>query len=285
MKLLRFGPVGQEKPGCLDAQGKVRDLSGKVPDIDTQTLSPARLKALQTIDVAGLPIVNNPGRIGTPYSGLGKFVCVGLNYSDHAAETGADIPKEPILFSKWSTPSGANDPIVMPKGSVKTDWEVELGVVIGVKARYVSLADALKHVAGYCVVNDVSEREYQLERGSQWDKGKGCDTFGPIGPWLVTADEVADPQNLAMWLEVNGKRFQNGHTRTMIFNVAFLVHYISQFTTLHPGDLISTGTPPGVGLGQKPPVYLKAGDVVRLGIDGLGEQQQKVHAWDIDLLN
>jgi 2,4-diketo-3-deoxy-L-fuconate hydrolase len=285
MKLLRFGPVGQEKPGCLDAQGKVRDLSGKVPDIDAQTLSPAQLKALQTIDVAGLPIVNNPGRIGTPYSGLGKFICVGLNYSDHAAETGADIPKEPILFSKWSTPSGANDPIVMPKGSVKTDWEVELGVVIGVKARYVSLADALKHVAGYCVVNDVSEREYQLERGSQWDKGKGCDTFGPVGPWLVTADEIADPQNLAMWLEVNGKRFQNGHTRTMIFNVAFLVHYISQFTTLYPGDLISTGTPPGVGLGQKPPVYLKAGDVVRLGIDGLGEQQQKVHAWDIDLLN
>ncbi|TCT09776.1 fumarylacetoacetate hydrolase family protein [Paralcaligenes ureilyticus] len=285
MKLLRFGPVGQEKPGCLDAQGKVRDLSGKVPDIDARTLSPAQLKALQTIDVASLPIVNNPGRIGTPYSGLGKFICVGLNYSDHAAETGADIPKEPILFSKWSTPSGANDPIVMPKGSVKTDWEVELGVVIGVKARYVSLADALKHVAGYCVVNDVSEREYQLERGSQWDKGKGCDTFGPVGPWLVTADEVADPQNLAMWLEVNGKRFQNGHTRTMIFNVAFLVHYISQFTTLHPGDLISTGTPPGVGLGQKPPVYLKAGDVVRLGIDGLGEQQQKVHAWDSNLLN
>ncbi|TAL83838.1 MAG: FAA hydrolase family protein [Candidimonas sp.] len=284
MKLLRYGPVGQEKPGCLDAQGKVRDLSGKLPDINVQTLSPAQLKALQAIDVASLPIVNDPGRIGTPYSGLGKFICVGLNYSDHAAETGAEIPKEPILFSKWSTPSGANDPIVMPKGSVKTDWEVELGVVIGVKARYVSLADAFKHVAGYCVVNDVSEREYQLERGNQWDKGKGCDTFGPIGPWLVTTDEIADPQNLAMWLEVNGQRFQNGHTRTMIFNVAFLVHYISQFTTLYPGDLISTGTPPGVGLGQKPPVYLKAGDVVRLGIDGLGEQRQKVHAWDINLL-
>ncbi|SHG88632.1 fumarylacetoacetate hydrolase family protein [Pollutimonas bauzanensis] len=285
MKLLRYGPVGSEKPGCLDAQGKLRDLSGKLPDITAQTLDPAQLKSLQAIDVASLPLVENPGRIGTPYSGIGKFICIGLNYSDHAAETGAEVPKEPILFNKWSVPTGPNDPVVIPKGSLKTDWEVELGVVIGSKARYVSLDEALKHVAGYCVVNDVSEREYQIERGGTWDKGKGCDTFGPVGPWLVTADEVADPQNLAMWLEVNGKRFQDGSTKTMIFDVAYLVHYISQFTTLYPGDLISTGTPPGVGLGQKPPLYLKAGDVMRLGIEGLGEQEQKVHAWDASLLD
>ncbi|WP_237173336.1 fumarylacetoacetate hydrolase family protein [Paracandidimonas lactea] len=284
MKLLRYGPVGQEKPGCLDADGKVRDLSGKVADITAASLSRAGLDALKAIDTATLPVVANPGRIGTPYAGVGKFICVGLNYSDHAAETGAEPPSEPILFNKWSEATGPNDHIVLPKGSKKTDWEVELGVVIGTKARYVPLDNALQHVAGYCVVNDVSEREYQIERGGTWDKGKGCDTFGPIGPWLVTADEVTDPQNLAMWLDVNGKRFQNGNTRTMIFDVAYLVHYISQFVTLNPGDLISTGTPPGVGLGQKPPVYLKDGDVVRLGIEGLGEQQQKVHAWNAELL-
>jgi 2-keto-4-pentenoate hydratase/2-oxohepta-3-ene-1,7-dioic acid hydratase in catechol pathway len=284
MKLLRYGPVGQEKPGCLDKDGNVRDLSGKLDDITADTLSPAGLEALKAIDVASLPVVKEPGRIGTPYAKVGKFLCVGLNYSDHAAETGAEVPAEPILFTKWSEATGPNDNIVLPQNSVKTDWEVELGVVIGTKARYVSLEDALNYVAGYCVVNDVSEREYQIERGGTWDKGKGCDTFGPVGPWLVTSDEVADPQNLGMWLDVNGKRFQDGNTRTMIFNVAYLVHYISQFTTLQPGDLISTGTPPGVGLGQKPPVYLKAGDVVRLGIEGLGEQQQSVHAWSADLL-
>ncbi|MBF6615681.1 fumarylacetoacetate hydrolase family protein [Pollutimonas thiosulfatoxidans] len=285
MKLLRYGKPGSEKPGCIDAQGQVRDLSGKVSDIDSRTLAPDQLRALQGIDIETLPIVAQPGRIATPYAGLGKFICVGLNYSDHAAETGAQVPDEPILFNKWSQPTGANDPVVLPRNSVKSDWEVELGVVIGTKARYVSEADALAHVAGYCVVNDVSEREYQMERGGTWDKGKGCDTFGPIGPWLVTADEVGDPQNLSMWLDVNGKRFQNGSTKTMIFSVAHLVHYISQFTTLYPGDLISTGTPPGVGLGQKPPVFLKDGDVMRLGIQGLGEQEQKVHAWNASLLD
>ena len=285
MKLLRYGPVGQEKPGLLDAQGAVRDLSGVLPDITAETLLPQALDTLRKLDPASLPVVSQPGRMGTPYADPGKFVCIGLNYSDHAAETGAEPPAEPILFNKWSVPSGANDPIVLPKGSVKTDWEVELGVVIGTKARYVTLADALKHVAGYCVINDVSEREYQIERGGTWDKGKGCDTFGPIGPWLVTPDEIADPQNLAMWLEVNGKRFQNGSTKTMIFDVAYLIHYVSQFITLYPGDLISTGTPPGVGLGQKPPVYLKDGDVVRLGIEGLGEQTQRVHAWNAELLD
>lgn len=285
MKLLRYGPVGHEKPGCLDQEGKIRDLSGVLADITAQTLQPDQLKSLAASDIASLPVVANPGRIGVPYAGLGKFICVGLNYSDHAAETGADIPKEPILFNKWSTPTGPNDPVVIPRDSKKTDWEVELGVVIGRKARYVGKDEALNYVAGYCVVNDVSEREYQMERGGTWDKGKGCDTFGPVGPWLVTADEVADPQNLGMWLEVNGKRFQDGNTRTMIFDVAHLVHYISQFTTLYPGDLISTGTPPGVGLGQKPPVYLKPGDVMRLGIDGLGEQEQKLYAWDASLLD
>lgn len=284
MKLLRYGPVGQEKPGCLDAEGAVRDLSGQLPDLTAANLGAEALAKLKAIDVSTLPVVKNPGRLGAPYADVGKFICVGLNYSDHAAETGSPVPDEPILFTKWSEATGPNDPIVMPRGSVKTDWEVELGVVIGTKARYVSLEDALKHVAGYCVVNDVSEREYQIERGGTWDKGKGCDTFGPIGPWLVTPDEVSDPQNLGMWLDVNGKRFQDGNTRTMIFNVAYLVHYISQFTTLMPGDLISTGTPPGVGLGQKPPLFLKAGDVVRLGIEGLGEQEQAVHAWSADLL-
>ena len=285
MKLLRFGPVGQEKPGMLDAQGNVRDLSAIVGDLSAEKLSPASLAELRAIDPAQLPLVSDPGRVGVPVSNPGKFICVGLNYSDHARETGAEIPKEPILFNKWSEPTGANDPIVMPRDSVKTDWEVELGVVIGSRARYVGKEDALSCVAGFCVINDVSEREYQLELGGTWDKGKGCDTFGPIGPWLVTTDEIADSGNLDMWLEVNGKRYQNGNTRTMIFDVATLVHYISRFTTLNPGDIISTGTPPGVGLGQKPPVYLKAGDTVRLGIQGLGEQTQRVFAWDAALLS
>ncbi|AMO99987.1 fumarylacetoacetate (FAA) hydrolase family protein [Collimonas arenae] len=286
MKLLRVGPKGQEIPAILDAAGKVRDLSGVVNDITPQHLAPAGLARLREIDPTSLPEIATPGRIGTPFTGVGKFMCVGLNYSDHAAESGLPVPSEPILFNKWnSCLGGPNDPIVMPKNSVKTDWEVELGVVIGSKARYVELDQALRHVAGYCVINDVSEREYQIERSGTWDKGKGCDTFGPVGPWLVTADEVADPQNLSLWLEVNGKRFQNGNTKTMIFDVAFLVHYISQFATLYPGDIISTGTPPGVGMGQNPQVFLKHGDVVRLGIDGLGEQQQTVHAWNAELLD
>ena len=285
MKLLRYGPLGQEKPGLLDAQGQVRDLTPVIDDLTSETLRPAVLAALRAVDPQSLPPVQAPGRMGTPLRNPGKFLCVGLNYSDHAAETGAQVPSEPILFHKWSRPSGANDPIVLPQGSLKTDWEVELGVVNGSKARYVSKEAALSHVAGYCVINDVSEREYQLERGGAWDKGKGCDTFGPIGPWLVTADEVADPQNLAMWLDVNGQRFQSGNTRTMVFDVATLVHYISRFTTLYPGDIISTGTPPGVGLGQKPPVYLRAGDTVALGIEGLGEQRQEVFAWDAGLLD
>jgi 2,4-didehydro-3-deoxy-L-rhamnonate hydrolase len=286
MKLLRHGPKGQEKPGLLDAQGQVRDLSALIPDITAQTLSPAGLASLRAVNPDSLPVVSM-GRAGVPWSGLGKFIAIGLNYADHAAESNMPIPKEPIVFMK--TPDcavGAFDAVVLPQGSVKTDWEVELGVVIGSTARYVSEADALKHVAGYCVINDVSEREYQLERGGQWDKGKGCDTFGPIGPWLVTADEVPDPQGLGMWLEVNGHRYQNGSTKTMIFGVATLVSYLSRFMTLRAGDVITTGTPPGVGMGVKPnPVYLKAGDVIRLGIDGLGEQRQTVHAWDANLLD
>lgn len=285
MKLVRFGAVGHEKPGLVDAQGQVRDLSGVVSDITADMLSDAGLAKLKGIDINSLPVVQNPGRYGVPFAGLGKFICVGLNYSDHAAETGQEVPAEPVLFNKWSKPTGANDNVVMPKNSVKTDWEVELGVVIGKKARYVSLEEAMEYVAGYCVVNDVSEREYQVERCGTWDKGKGCDTFGPVGPWLVTRDEVADPQNLKMWLDVNGKRYQDGSTATMVYNVAFLVHYISQFTTLYPGDLISTGTPPGVGMGQTPHVYLKAGDVMNVGIEGLGEQRQEVHAWSADLLD
>jgi 2,4-didehydro-3-deoxy-L-rhamnonate hydrolase len=286
MKLMRYGPKGSEKPALVDAQGKVRDLSKVMPDITAQTLTPSGLKRLRELDISNLPVVASPGRTAPPWTGCGKFVAVGLNYSDHAAETGNPIPKEPILFMKaTSCIVGCNDPIVLPKGSVKTDWEVELGIVIGSKTRYVSQADAIKHVAGYCVVNDVSEREYQIERGGQWDKGKGCDTFGPIGPWMVTADEIPNPQDLTMWLEVNGKRHQNGSTKTMIFGVANLVSYISEFMTLYPGDLITTGTPPGVGLGMKPPLYLKAGDTMKLAIQGLGEQQQKVHAWDAALID
>lgn len=287
MKLLRIGAKGAEKPALLDAAGRARDLSGAVPDINARALTPDSLARLRAIDPETLPLLPDGARIGLPWTGCGKFICVGLNYADHAAEAGMAIPAEPVLFTKHtSTMIGCNDPVVIPQGSVKTDWEVELGVVIGTTARYVSEAEALSHVAGYCVVNDVSEREYQLERGGTWDKGKGCDTFGPVGPWLVTSDEVADPQQLAMWLEVNGHRFQNGSTRTMVFNVAQLVSYISRFTTLYPGDLISTGTPPGVGMGVKPEsVYLKPGDTVQLSVEGLGTQRQSVHAWDPELID
>ncbi len=287
MKLLRHGPKGNEKPALLDAQGRVRDLSGELPDITCATLTPNSLQRLREIDPGSLPLVSQAGRLGTPWTGMGKFIAIGLNYADHAAESNMPIPKEPIVFMKTTSCAvGANHPVVLPQGSVKSDWEVELGVVIGRRARYVSEADALQHVAGYCVVNDVSEREYQLERGSQWDKGKGCDTFGPIGPWLVTADEIPDPQALSMWLEVNGHRYQNGNTKTMVFGVAALVSYLSRFMTLEPGDCITTGTPPGVGMGVKPSaVFLKPGDVMRLGIEGLGEQQQTVHAWDPSLID
>jgi 2,4-diketo-3-deoxy-L-fuconate hydrolase len=287
MKLMRYGAKGAEKPALLDAQGVVRDLSGVLSDISAQTLTPHALKRLRELDAAALPAVAEPGRIALPWTGCEKFLCVGLNYADHAAESGLPVPAEPVLFTKTiSSMIGCNDPVVMPQGSVKTDWEVELGVVIGSKARYVSEADAMQFVAGYCVVNDVSEREYQIERGGTWDKGKGCDTFGPVGPWMVTADEVPDPQQLSMWLEVNGRKVQNGSTRTMVFGVAQLVSYASRFMTLYPGDLISTGTPPGVGLGQKPvPWYLKAGDEMRLSIEGLGEQHQRVHAWDPALID
>ncbi len=286
MKLLRHGPKGHEKPALLDADGHVRDLSSLMTDITPATLSPAGQARLRSLDVSTLPIVPL-GTLAVPWTGMGKFICIGLNYADHAAESNQPIPKEPIVFMKpTGVAVGCNHAVVLPRDSVKTDWEVELGVVIGSTARYVPEADALQHVAGYCVVNDISEREYQLERGGTWDKGKGCDTFGPVGPWLVTADEVGDPQDLPMWLEVNGKRWQDGSTRTMIFGVAQLVSYLSRFMSLHPGDLITTGTPPGVGLGAKPhPVYLKPGDTMRLGIDKLGEQQQTVHAWDPALID
>jgi 2-keto-4-pentenoate hydratase/2-oxohepta-3-ene-1,7-dioic acid hydratase in catechol pathway len=287
MKLMRHGAKGAERPALVDLHGKVRDLSGVLRDITASTLEPAALARLKDIDPESLPVVESPGRIAPPWSGMGKFICVGLNYADHAAESGVPVPVEPVLFTKaTSALIGCNDPVVLPQGSVKGDWEVELGVVIGSKARYVSDNDALAHVAGYCIVNDLSEREYQLERGGgQWDKGKGCDTFGPVGPWMVTRDEVPDPQDLSLWLEVNGHRFQDGNTRTMVFGVTRLVSYISRFMTLYPGDLISTGTPPGVGLGMKPPLYLKPGDEMRLGISGLGEQRQKVHAWNPALID
>ena len=280
MKLVRYGQAGQEKPGLIDAQGLLRDLSAHVADIDGAALAPEALRKLAALDAASLPLVQGLVRYGPPVTRVGKIICVGLNYADHAAETGAPIPAEPILFMKPSSSIiGPDDTVVIPRGSVKTDWEVELGVVIGKKASYVTEDEALDHVAGYTVINDVSEREYQLERGGTWDKGKGCDTFSPIGPWMVTRDEVADPQNLHLWLEVNGKRYQDGSTRTMIFTVKKLVSYISEFMSLLPGDVISTGTPPGVGLGQKPPVYLKAGDTMRLGVEGLGEQTQATRAW------
>jgi 2-keto-4-pentenoate hydratase/2-oxohepta-3-ene-1,7-dioic acid hydratase in catechol pathway len=287
MKLLRFGPKGNEKPGLLDAEGVIRDLSGVLPDLTSAQLAAGALARLADVDPSRLPAVAQPVRFAPVVADIGKLICVGLNYSDHAAESGMAVPAEPVLFTKaTSAIIGCNDAVVLPRDSVKSDWEVELGVVIGKRARYVDEANALDYVAGYCVVNDLSEREYQLERGGQWDKGKGCDTFGPVGPYLVTKDEVPDPQNLGMWLDVNGKRYQSGNTRTMVFTVAHLVSYISRFMTLQPGDVISTGTPPGVGLGQKPdPVYLKAGDVMRLGIDGLGEQEQTVHAWNEALID
>jgi 2,4-diketo-3-deoxy-L-fuconate hydrolase len=281
MKLLRYGPAGREQPGILDAQGQIRALSGR-PDLGPGQLAPASLKALAAIDPATLPRVPGTPRLGVPLAGTRKFIAVGLNYVDHAKESNLPIPTEPVLFTKAvSCLQGPNDPVMIPKDSKKTDWEVELGVVIGTTARYVEESAALEHVAGYVVVNDVSEREYQMERGGTWDKGKGCDTFGPVGPWLVTRDEVGDVQNLGMWLDVNGQRMQTGNTKTMIFGVATLVSYISRFLTLEPGDIITTGTPPGVGSGKKPhPIFLKAGDSVRLGIEKLGEQQQQVIAWE-----
>ncbi|MCS6877286.1 MAG: fumarylacetoacetate hydrolase family protein [Geminicoccaceae bacterium] len=276
MKLLRWGPTGEERPGMLDAEGRIRDLSGVVPDIGGQTLTPEGLAQLRALDPSTLPLVPGTPRIGPCVANVGKFLCIGLNYSDHAAETGAKVPPEPVLFLKANSAiSGPYDEVRIPRGSTKTDWEVELGVVIGKKGKYISLDEAMDHVAGYCVVNDVSERDFQLNRHGTWDKGKSCDTFGPIGPWLVTADEVPDPQNLDLWCEVNGHRYQNGNTRTMVYGVRFLVHYLSQFFTLYPGDLISTGTPPGVGMGVKPePVFLKPGDRMRLGVQGLGVQEQ-----------
>ncbi|MBP2291565.1 fumarylacetoacetate hydrolase family protein [Azospirillum rugosum] len=276
MKLLRVGQPGRETPALLDSQGRLRDLSRQVPDITGATLQPETLDRLRRIDPETLPEIPGNPRIGACVGAVGKMVCVGLNYSDHAAESGMAVPTEPVLFLKPSSSiCGPFDDVEIPRGAEKTDWEVELGVVIGKTAKYVPEESALEHVAGYCIVNDVSERAYQLERGGTWDKGKGHDTFAPTGPWLVTADEIEDPQDLAMWLEVDGKRFQDGSTRTMIFGVAHLVSYISRFMSLQPGDIISTGTPPGVGLGQKPPLYLRAGQTMRLGIQGLGEQRQR----------
>jgi 2-keto-4-pentenoate hydratase/2-oxohepta-3-ene-1,7-dioic acid hydratase in catechol pathway len=277
MKLLRHGPSGTEKPGLMHADGTVRDLSGHVSDIGGAALSDAGIAALRAIDAGKLPIIPATTRLGPCVAGTGKFICIGLNYADHAAESGMAVPPEPIIFMKaTSAIVGPNDPIVIPRTSVKTDWEVELAVIIGTRAKYVSEADALAHVAGYAITNDVSERAFQTERSGQWTKGKSCDNFGQIGPWLVTRDEVADPQNLKMWLTVNGQTMQDGATTTMVYGVAFLVSYLSQFMTLHPGDVISTGTPPGVGMGKKPPQYLRAGDVVELGIAGLGQQRQDV---------
>ena len=281
MKLVRYGSKGQERPGLVDPAGQIRDLSGHMADVAAAALDPENLARLARVDPQSLPLV--PGapqadvRLGPCVAGVGKFVSIGLNYADHAAEGGLKVPPEPVIFGKWtSCISGPDDDVELPRGSVKTDWEVELGVIIGRGGKYISEADALGHVAGYCVVNDVSEREYQIERSGQWDKGKGCDTFGPIGPWLVTPDEAGDFDDLGMWLEVDGRRFQNGTTATMVYKVPFLIHYVSQFMSLQPGDIISTGTPPGVGMGQKPPVFLKGGEVMRLGIDRLGVQTQRV---------
>lgn len=279
MKLLRHGPAGAEKPGIRLDDGTIRDLSGLVPDIAGAVLSDEGLAAIRAADVSALPVVPADTRLGPCVGGTGKFICIGLNYADHAAESGMAVPPEPVIFMKaTSAICGPYDPIIIPRGSEKTDWEVELAVIIGTRAKYVSEADALAHVAGFAITNDVSERAFQTERAGQWTKGKSCDNFGQIGPWLVTRDEVADPQNLPMWLKVNGQTMQDGSTRTMVYGVAHLVSYLSQFMTLHPGDVISTGTPPGVGMGQKPPRYLKAGDVVELGIEGLGQQRQTVIA-------
>jgi 2-keto-4-pentenoate hydratase/2-oxohepta-3-ene-1,7-dioic acid hydratase in catechol pathway len=279
MKLLRYGPIGAEKPGLLAADGTIRDLSGHLSDLSGAALDPAALAKLAPIDPASLPEVSSAERLGACVAGTGKFICIGLNYSDHAAESGMAVPPEPVIFMKaTSAICGPNDDVLIPRGSEKTDWEVELGIVIGKTAKYVSEADALDYVAGYCVSHDVSERGFQTERSGQWTKGKSCDTFGPIGPWLVTKDEITDPQNLSMWLKVNGETMQDGTTSTMVYGVAFLVSYLSQFMSLHPGDVISTGTPPGVGMGMKPPRYLKPGDVVELGIEGLGSQKQTFKA-------
>ncbi len=279
MKLLRYGEAGRERPGLIDTDGVIRDLSQHIADLGGETIDPKELDRLSRIDPASLPVVTGNPRIGPCVHGTGKFICIGLNYSDHAAETGATVPPEPIIFMKASSAIvGPNDDVLIPRGSEKTDWEVELGVVIGRKAKYVSEADALDYVAGYCTAHDVSERAFQTERSGQWTKGKSCDTFGPIGPWLVTKDEVPDPQNLKMWLTVNGEKVQDGSTKTMVYGVRYLVSYLSQFMSLHPGDIISTGTPPGVGMGMKPPRYLRAGDVVELGIEGLGNQRQDVKA-------
>ncbi|MCD2514341.1 fumarylacetoacetate hydrolase family protein [Comamonas endophytica] len=278
MKLLRYGLPGQEKPGVLDQDGHIRDLCGLTPDIDGSFLASAAWLRLQALDLSTLPRVEGQPRLGACVGRIGKFVCIGLNYADHAAESNMPIPQEPVVFNKWtSAVVGPNDDVRIPRGSEKTDWEVELGVVIGRTASYIEEDQAMDHVAGYCVVNDISERAYQLERGGTWDKGKGCDTFGPTGPWLVTRDEIPDPHRLRLWLEVDGRRYQDGNTATMIFRVPQIIAYLSRFMTLHPGDVISTGTPPGVGMGIKPePVYLRAGQTMRLGIDGLGEQRQRV---------
>jgi 2,4-diketo-3-deoxy-L-fuconate hydrolase len=283
MKLLRYGPKGQEKPGCLDAQGRVRDLSGYVDDIAGAALLPDAIAGLKALDITSLPIVDGTPqddlRLGPCVGRTGKFVCIGLNYADHAAESGLDVPPEPVIFNKWTSAIvGPDDDVVIPPGSQKTDWEVELGIDIGKGGAYITEADAIDHVAGFCVINDVSEREYQIERAGTWDKGKGCDTFGPTGPWLVTPDEVGDYNDLAMWLDVDGTRHQNGSTKTMVFKVPHLISYCSQFMSLQPGDIISTGTPPGVGMGLKPPTYLSGGETLRLGIDKLGVQTQAVRA-------
>ena len=282
MKLVRYGNPGKEKPGLIDAQGQLRDLSAIVKDIGPDQLGDVALAQLHKLNPEKLPLVKGKPRLGSPVGGVGKFIGIGLNYADHAAEAGMPIPPEPIVFMKATTCiQGPHDAVMLPKGSKKSDWEVELGVVIGTRARYVTQKDALKFVAGYCTINDISEREYQIERGGSWDKGKGCDTFGPLGPWLVTRDEVPNPQKLAMWLDLNGQRTQTGSTKTMIFSVAKIVSYVSQFMTLMPGDVITTGTPPGVGMGMKPPLFLKKGDVMTLGIEGLGEQRQEVVAFKL----
>jgi 2-keto-4-pentenoate hydratase/2-oxohepta-3-ene-1,7-dioic acid hydratase in catechol pathway len=275
MKLLRFGPQGNERPGILDRHNQIRDLSGVVADISHNVLSPESIESLRALDLESLPVVSGQPRVGACVGGVGKFICIGLNYSDHAAEANMAVPKEPVIFMKaTSAICGPNDNVVIPRGSLKTDWEVELGVVIGKTAKYVAESNALSHVAGYCVVNDVSERRFQLEGTGQWTKGKSADTFGPIGPWLVTTDEIPDPQALGMWLEIDGHRYQDGSTRTMVLGVAHLISYLSQFMSLQPGDIISTGTPPGVGMGQNPPIFLKPGNNIRLGIESLGQQAQ-----------